>query len=101
MRHDIEITADVYSIYETLPDGLFLGQEKLEMVNWIINQDFVGKPGAGACGVNYSSWNVQGAIWVLLGQDSTAQLGPCSRQIYDLALANGPGFVPACTLPAR
>jgi hypothetical protein len=96
MPHDTEITADVYSIYEDLPAGLFIGQEQLDIVNWIINQDFVGKPGGSACGVNYSMWNVQGAIWVTLGQEELYTLGPCSMEIYNLAQANGPGYVPEC-----
>ena len=94
-------TADVYSSYEDLPDGLVDHPENLDLVNWIINQGFVGQPSA-TCSGNYTYGDVQRAIWMLIDDDtSTAGLGswtPCrAGEIYTAALASGEGFLPRCS----
>ena len=54
-----------YSSYSThLPEGLIAHPENLDEVNWLINQNFVGKNAGGGLGV-YSSGDVQVAIWTL------------------------------------
>jgi hypothetical protein len=86
--------ADVYSFYEPLPDFPFWGQEDLDKVNWIWNQDFVGK--VGACGEVFTAQYVQDAIWLVLGQINPSGKNACSLEIYELAEANGSGFIPKC-----
>ena len=105
-HHPIQIDtvylAHVFSSYETLPFGLFNYPENLDLVNWIINQDYVGKPFPG--GINpYFYGDVQMAIWILLeGTPSIPPnlpgIGPyasshIARIIAD-ATASGEGFVP-------
>ena len=58
-------TAKVYSSYEPLPAGLVEHPENLDLVNWIINQNYVGKPAGGSLG-NYTYGDVQLAIWTLI-----------------------------------
>jgi hypothetical protein len=93
-------TANVYSSYESLPDGTVDYPENLDLVNWIINQGFVGQPSSG-CSGNYTYGDVQRAIWELIDdQVSTAGLGSWSQcrvnEILAAAYANGEGFVPDC-----
>jgi hypothetical protein len=90
-------TADVYSSYETLPDGLVEYPENLDLVNYIINQGYVGQP--SSCDGAYTSGDVQRAIWELIEDNqATAGLGPWSQcrvdEILADAYANGEGFVP-------
>lgn len=92
-------TANVYSSYEALPAGLVDFPENLDLVNWIINQHFVGQP--SACGGTYTYGDVQKAIWELIDDDPTGGgLGPVSmcrvEEIVAGALAFGEGFVPGC-----
>jgi hypothetical protein len=93
-------TANVYSSYEELPAGLVEFPENLDLVNWIINQGFVGQPSPG-CSGSYTYGDVQRAIWALIedGQ-STSGLGSWSQCRVDEILAaagtNGESFVPGC-----
>jgi hypothetical protein len=93
-------TANVYSSYETLPEGLVEYPENLDLVNWIINQGFVGQPSPG-CSGSYTYGDVQRAIWALIEDNqSTSGLGSWSQCRVDEILAsaqvNGEGFVPGC-----
>lgn len=99
--------AQVYSSYETLPSAVIDAiehTENLDLVNWIINQNYVGKTSPGGFG-EYTSEDVQCAIWRLL--DDPPLVAPdgtlrCESQsdrvdeILDAAYANGEGFVPGC-----
>jgi hypothetical protein len=64
------------------------GEENLDLITWILNQDFIGQ--------GYTDAEIQGAIWGLT--DNTlfvaAGAGESSdaRAIYDLAVANGEGY---------
>jgi hypothetical protein len=94
-----DYTANVYSSYEDLT-GLVEFPENMDLVNWIINQDFVGQSSPG-CGEYYTYGDIQRAIWSLLeDNNSTSGLGPWSQcrvdEILAAALANGEGFVPGC-----
>jgi len=97
---NVNYTANVYSSYdETLPEDLVEYPENLDLVNYIINQGFVGQP--SACGGNYTYGDVQRAIWALIeDEQDTAGLGSWSQcrvdEILDDASANGEGFVPGC-----
>ncbi|WP_374301353.1 thioester domain-containing protein, partial [Paracoccus sp. (in: a-proteobacteria)] len=73
--------------------------ENLDLVNWILNQDFGSMDNGDGKGQTYTEAEIQGAIWGLtddfvyinealpgFGTKANAQ------EIYDLALANGEGF---------
>jgi hypothetical protein len=92
-------TANVYSSYETLPAGLVEYPENLDLVNYIINQGYIGQP--SACGGVYTYGDVQRAIWALVEDNqSTSGLGSWSQcrvdEILAAANANGEGFEPGC-----
>lgn len=96
---DVEHFAYVYSSYESLPAGLIEYPENLDLVNWIINQDYVGKI-SGCCGL-YTYGDVQRATWSLIeDQQSTAGLGLWNQNRVDEILTavyvNGEGFIPEC-----
>jgi hypothetical protein len=94
--------ADVWSSYEALPPGLIEHPENLDLVNWILNNGFVGEdsPGCGM-GEQYTYGDVQRAIWALVDDaQATGGLGPWSEcrvnEILAAAFANGEGFMPEC-----
>jgi hypothetical protein len=92
-------TANVFSSYEELPGGLVEYPENLDLVNWIINQGFVGQ--ASICGGTYTYGDVQRAIWALIEDNqSTSGLGAWSQcrvdEILAAAYASGEGFMPGC-----
>jgi hypothetical protein len=102
ITQDVLYTANVFSSYETLPAGLVEHPENLDLINWIINQNFVGKP--SSCQPllpTYTYGDVQRAIWTLIDDTlSNLSLGPYSlchvQEIIAAAYANGEGFVPGC-----
>jgi hypothetical protein len=62
--------------------------ENMDLVNWIINQDFQSQ--------GYKMMDVQGAIWFLVDDNvSSKYTGGKAAKIVELAQANGEGFVPA------
>ncbi|MEZ4811267.1 MAG: hypothetical protein R2819_12980 [Allomuricauda sp.] len=92
--------ADVYSSYAALPAGAFENPDNFDLVNWIMNQNFIGQ--ASPSGGTYTFGDVQWAIWELiddnncalcayLGDDWSTTKG---QEIVDLALANGEGYQP-------
>lgn len=90
-----------YSSYSTqLPEGLIAHPENLDEVNWIANQNFVGKNAGGSLGI-YTSGDVQIAIWTLLDNYfETSTVGPFSQErvdkIVSLAQTFGNDFYPTC-----
>ncbi len=75
--------------------------ENLDLVNYILNQHFVGK--LSRCGGNYTLGDVQLAIWTLVDDyvpTGIEALGPWSQCKVDEIVANsialGEGFVPRC-----
>ncbi len=90
-----------YSSYSTqLPEGLIAHPENLDEVNWIANQNFVGKNAGGSLGI-YTSGDVQIAIWTLLDNYfETSTVGPFSQErvdkIVSLAQTLGKDFYPTC-----
>ncbi len=91
--------ANVYSSYGLLPEGTVEYPENLDLVNWIINQDYVGMP--SGCGGNYTYGDVQRAIWALVEDaQSTSGLGSWSQcrvdEILAAAYTSGDGFIPGC-----
>ena len=74
--------ANVFSSYDPmLPLGLVDYPENLAKINWILNQQFVGKP--TSCNPDlpaYTYGSVQRAIWSLIDDVNSAEsLGPYSR----------------------
>ncbi|MEJ2251160.1 MAG: hypothetical protein P8Y97_16095 [Candidatus Lokiarchaeota archaeon] len=92
--------ADIYSSYENLPEGLVEYPENLDLVNWIINQEYVGQQSPGCSGI-YTYGDVQRAIWELIEDvPSTSGLEAWSQcrvnEILATAYINGEGFEPDC-----
>ncbi len=92
-------TADVFSSFDALPDGLVDFPENLDLVNYILNQGYVGTPSSDGSVFTYS--DVQRAIWTLVDDtQSTAGLGPWSQarvdEIVAEAEAMGDGYEPTC-----
>lgn len=81
--------ADVVCSYRLsqIPAGMIDKPENLDLVNWILNQDFAAK--------GWGPYSVQTAIWALLSNDPPAIYSD-TRPILDDAYANGEGFVPTC-----
>ncbi len=93
-------TANVYSSYESIPAGAIEFPENLDLVNWILNQDYIGMTSPGGYGI-YTYGDVQRAIWTLVDDNnSTAGLGNWNQnrvnEILADAQANGEGFEPGC-----
>ncbi len=94
----------VYSSYDpNLPACVIDVPENLDLVNWILTQDYVGED--GPCVEPYTYGDVQVAIWTLLEDTdipdealSEEFLGPWCQdnidQILQDAQAYGEGFVP-------
>lgn len=81
--------------YGALPPAItnMLIEENLDLVNWIINQDYFGK--ASPSGGTYGYYDISTAIWILLGYNPPIWDPDKWQEIYDAALLNGDGFVPA------
>lgn len=106
INQNIPYTAKVYSSYEALPGGLIEFPGNLDLINWILNNDYVGQnvqdvfPETSCTGI-ITYGDVQRAIWDLIEDtQSTSGLGswsPCRvSEIVDDALAYGDGFKPGC-----
>lgn len=101
--HTVPYIANVYSSNGTLPYLEFLEYpENLDLVNYILNQHFVGESSPGGYGI-YTFGDIQLAIWTLV--DDYIPLWPEALDPYNLdrvaeivadAQANGDGFVPGC-----
>lgn len=97
----------VYSSYD-VPEGKYENAQNFDLVNYILNQDYVGKESAS--GGVYTFGHVQWAIWELIDDRNcsacTFLTNPTGawrndpnnvvkgQEIVDAALANGDGFVP-------
>ena len=95
--------AEVYLNYDELPDGKFVHKDKFDLVNWILNEDYVGKTSNQGDPFTFS--DVQIAIWEIIEErnctDSTCSyVGEFNvdriDEIIAEAEANGDGFVPDC-----
>lgn len=72
----------------------------LDMVNWILNQDFGSQDNGDGVGKTFTEAEIQGAIWgltdnFLFVNEAIPSFGTKAnaQEIYDMALANGEGFV--------
>jgi len=101
LMHDYDtFKAKVFSSYESIPIGLIDFPENLDLVNWILNQDYVGKISPGGYGI-YTFGDVQRAIWALIeDKQSIVYLGPWNanraNEIINDAQSFGEGFEPVC-----
>ena len=100
LNDDQCFTADVFSSYETLPAGVFEKPENFDLVNWLLNQNFIGQTSTGFGGT-YTFGDVQRAIWYLVDDSNCSLcefLGPYedarSLELVAAAEANGQGFEP-------
>ncbi|MDO7171318.1 hypothetical protein [Mariniflexile sp. AS56] len=100
----------VYSSYETLPAGEFEKPENFDLVNWLLNQSYVGQN--SPLGGQYTFGHIQYAIWILLDDslcvdctyltDPTGTWGSDPGNIHkaielaNAAEANGQGYIPGC-----
>lgn len=94
-------SALAYSSYDSdvATLGLVDKPANIDALNWLLNQDWVGKTAGG--GGTITQGDVQRAIWTIIddGQSSSG-LGTWTQahvdQIVADALTNGDGFVPSC-----
>jgi len=96
---NVDYIANVYSSYEPLTDVEIEFPENLDLVNYIINQDWVGQ--ASTCGGLFTYGDVQRAIWTLVENALTLTgLDEWSQCRVDVILAdayaNGENYKPGC-----
>lgn len=92
-------TYEVYTPFDDLPPKIMEFPENLDLVNWVLNKDFVGKTARN--GELFTFGDIQHCIWKLLeGRATNYTNGPWSiwrvEEILDAAEAEGEGFIPAC-----
>lgn len=95
-------TVNVYSSYESLPAGTVSYPENFDLVNWILNQKFIGK--ASTCKGTYTWGDVQVAIWTLLESTapgaSTGTVGAWEQcrvdELISAAKSKGENYTPPC-----
>ena len=92
--------ANVFSSYEVLPDGVVDRPENFDLINWILNQNFVGTLSTNGVDA-YTLGDVQWAMWELIDDAncvSCTYLDPYdvarANEIVVLAEANGGGYEP-------
>lgn len=84
----------------SVPAGAVANPQNLDMVNWILNQDFDTVNNGDGTGATYTEREIQGAIWGLTDDivfvNETVNDGTTAnaREIHDLALLHGEGFTP-------
>ena len=82
-------SATPVSSYDLAADGLVDNPDNLDLVNYIVNQDYVGEWGA-------TYREIQRAIWTVIDA-RTSDIGGSDTlvdEIVDDALTNGEGFIP-------
>jgi hypothetical protein len=91
------LPAKVFCSYEPIPVDLVEHPENLDLVNWIVNQEFLGN--LGPTSVAYTTGDIQIAIWSLLEDRWVPVDGPWTQANVDEILrlaALHEGFVPGC-----
>ncbi len=87
---DQELTVNVYDLCGDIPDGLIQHPENLDQINWILNQEFIGKDNLDGS-AQYDIYAVQQAVWALSDGTTTNNAG--ANEILGRAAAEGEGFV--------
>ncbi|MBU2958958.1 SdrD B-like domain-containing protein [Paracoccus sp. 1_MG-2023] len=81
----------------SVPTGIVANPQNLDVVNWILNQDFQEMDNGDGTGQTYTEAEIQGAIWGLTDDivfvSSSLGTNANAQEIYDMALASGEGFV--------
>lgn len=92
--------ANVFSSYDVLPDGAVDRPENFDLINWVLNQDFVGKLSENGTDT-YTLGDVQWAMWELIDDTncvSCSYLPPYDvdrgNEIVQQALASGQDYEP-------
>lgn len=92
----VAVPYNVYLADASVPAGLVSRPQNLDMVNWILNQDFDATDNGDGKGQAYTEAEIQGAIWGLTDNivfvNSALGSTANAREIYNLALAHGEGF---------
>lgn len=87
-----QYSATLYSSYDDIPTSIVERPQNLDLVNWIINQNYTSQ--------GFTTEQITNAIWALVEDPALGNydfLGnPGTDFIYTQALANGEGFVPDC-----
>lgn len=94
----VEVPYQFYLASEgDVPSGVISFPENLDMVNWILNQDFDSMDNGE--GGTYTQAEIQGAIWgltddIVYVEETNQNYGTTenAQEIYEMALANGEGF---------
>ena len=73
-----------------IPGGPIAHPENLDLINWILNQTFLGEDSMDGS-AQYTIFDIQEAIWVL--SDGTATNNALANEIVAKAEASGKGFV--------
>ncbi len=85
---DQELTVNVYCT--DVPEGMIENPQNLDLINWILNQEFVGQDTMDGS-AQYNIFDIQEAVWVL--SDGTATSNAAANEIVAKAEAEGEGFV--------
>lgn len=94
-------TGDVYSSYETMPEGKLEHPDNLPALNWLMNQEFIGTEATIELG-NYTFGDIQIAIWNLVDDSVCVDCeftGPYNNDRIDMLVAMAlehNDFVPGC-----
>ncbi|MDO5620847.1 MAG: Ig-like domain-containing protein [Paracoccus sp. (in: a-proteobacteria)] len=96
---DTALTGHIYlADPDHIPAGVMADDimANLDVLNWILNQDFTTIDNGDGTGQTYTDAEVQGAIWGITNDRVFVANGggtaANAREIMDLALANGEGF---------
>lgn len=97
---DVSLKGNLYiADANFVPDGVLTAKTEanLDVINWILNQDFTSQNNGDGTGQTYTDAEIQGAIWGLTDNFVYVAAGGGTKanaqEIMDLALANGEGFV--------
>jgi hypothetical protein len=91
--------ARVFTLYDRLPPKIMEFPENMDLVNWMLNQEFIGK--LSRHGDAFTWGDIQHCVWMLLeGRATNYTNGPWNifrvQEILDAARAEGEGFIPGC-----
>ncbi|WP_074221746.1 SdrD B-like domain-containing protein [Rhodovulum sp. ES.010] len=96
---DVDVAANVYVATEALAAGSSLDTDALEdldLITWILNQDFGAQDNGDGTGETYTETEIQAAIWHFTDQTTFIPAGTGTQanaqEIIALAEANGEGF---------
>ena len=99
----IEVAVDISGALDSIQNaGDFVSDVdgNLDLINWIINQDFTSQDNGDGTGTNYTDAEIQSAIWGITDDNSAIFEFPTNgtqanvQEIIDLAEANGEGYIP-------